>query len=125
MSTACGFAAFEPGPNREHAAMIVGLGEQAELAEDAPDVRLDGLLGEREPLGDGSVRSTFGHCGEDVLLTCRQGVDAIARASTAEELGDDVGIEDCAAGGNGGDGFGEHRYVEDVVLEEIAEPLWM
>src|SRR4051794_36380231 len=100
--------------------MVVGLGEQTEFAEDAPDVRLDGLLGEREPLGDGPVRSTFGHGGEDVLLARGQRVDAIARASTAEELGDDVGIEDGAAGGNGGDGFSEHRNIEDVVLEEVT-----
>ena len=38
--------------DREHAAVILGRRLEAELAQDDPDVALDGLLGQAEPLAD-------------------------------------------------------------------------
>src|SRR6516225_708065 len=62
--TPCGGAAVltvEVGQDGEHAPVVVLVGCQPQLGEDAGGVLADGLLGNEEPLRDRRVRAPLGH----------------------------------------------------------------
>src|SRR5918997_1753112 len=77
-------SALQVGKDGEHPAVVrVGLGE-AELAEDALDVLLDGAVGDEEGAGDRAVRAALGHEGEDLALARGEGGEpAVAPAATS------------------------------------------
>ena len=73
--------------------MILGRRGEVELEEDARDVLLGGAWRDEEPVGDRLVRATLGHELEHLALTRSQERERIVPTASAEELGDDGGVE--------------------------------
>src|SRR5438034_8275371 len=64
--------AAEVGQHGEHPAVILRRRLQLELAEDDPDVALDGSFGEPEPIADRRVGTTLRHELEDLSFARRE-----------------------------------------------------
>src|SRR6188472_1073854 len=109
--------------DREHPAVVVGRGRQAELREDARHVLLHGAKGDEEALGDRLVRAALGHQLEYLPLARGELLERVVTALAANELADDGGIERGAAVGDPAHGRAELLEVRDPVLEEIADAL--
>ena len=92
----CRRQAFEPGEHGEHATVVVVRGWQVELGEDRRDVLLDGAVGDDERAGDRRVGPALGHQAQHLPLPGREPVEWVA-AAPGEQLGNDLGIEHCAA----------------------------
>ena len=118
-----GSASAKIREHREHAAVVVGRRQEAELEEDRVDVRLDGLRAEEELLADRPVRAALRDQAEHLALPGRQLVERVVVAPAAEELRDDVGVDDGAAVRDAADGGEELVELDDPVLEQVAEAL--
>src|SRR5262245_23664689 len=114
---------LEPGQHREYPAMVVRLGEQVELGQNAADVAVDGALVEHELSPARGVRAALGHQGEHLVLPCGEGLDLVASRSPPEQVAHDVGVEHGAAVGHPVNRIDQCRDVDDMVLQQVAEPL--
>src|SRR5687768_15580696 len=113
-------SALQVGKDGEHPAVVrVGLGE-AELAEDALDVLLDGAVGDEEGAGDRAVRAALGHEGEDLALARGEGGEPAVAPAAGEELADDLGVQHRPARGDVADRGEELGDVSHAVLEQVA-----
>ena len=61
-------SSFQPPQDREHAAVVLVGGGQAELREDVADVLLDGLVADDELPGDRRVGPSLGHQRQHLAL---------------------------------------------------------
>src|SRR4029453_14429777 len=68
-----GGSGAQEGQDRQDPAVVGGGGGEAELAEDAGDVLLDGPLGDDQALGDGGGAAALGPEGEDVDVAGARG----------------------------------------------------
>ena len=68
--------------------MVVGRLLQAELREDARDVRLDGLVADDQCRGDRTAGATLGHERQHLPLPGRQVVEWVPFAAPPDEGGD-------------------------------------
>ena len=62
-------SSFQPPQDREHAAVVLVGGGQAELGEDVADMLLDGLVADDQLAGDRRVRASLGHQRQHFALT--------------------------------------------------------
>ena len=111
------------GEHGEHAAVVPGVGREAELREDARHVLLDRALGDDEPLADRLVRAALGHQLEHLALARGELVERVVAAAPADEQRDDLGVERRAALADAPHGGGELVDVGDAVLEQVADAL--
>src|SRR5215469_2024739 len=114
-------SAAQVGEDGEHTTV----GVKAELEEDLFDVGLDGALGDEQAGGDGPVRKSLGHQGEDLAFTPAELVEGVGSAFTGKEPGDDRGVDDGLTIGEATEGVDQVRDVEDAFFEEIADPFGM
>ena len=114
-------SAAEVRQHGKHASMVVRRRQELQLGEDVRDVGLDGLRREEQPVADRLVRPALRHQRQDLALPIGQVVERHSRASTSDELRDDLGIDDRAALRDAPDGVREVVEVVDPVLEEIAD----
>jgi hypothetical protein len=94
---------------------------QAELAEDVPDVLLDGPLRDHENPGDRAVGPAFGHQRQHITLPGRQGAEPEGAAAGAEQLGHDFRVEGGTAGRDPAQRLDEFTDVGDPVLEQVPD----
>src|SRR5439155_10369370 len=116
--------AAEVGQHGEHPAVILRRRLQLELAEDDPDVALDGSFGEPEPIADRRVGTTLRHELEDLSFARREVVQRARRATPTEERRDHFGIDDRAAATDPLDRVDELGEVADTVLQEVPDAAW-
>ena len=102
--------------------MVVGRRQQLELREDVGDVRLDGLRGEieagRRSPGSSGPPPSSARTSRSRSVRSSSGT---LRPPPADELGDDLGVDDRAALGDPSDRVGEVVEVVDTVLEQVAD----
>src|SRR3954464_2439203 len=113
----------EVGEHRQHPAVVVVRGCEAELGEDARDVLLHRPLGHLEALGDALVRTALGHELEHLALARGDALHGVAPAVAAEQLRDDRGVDRRAALPDAPDRGGELGHVADALLEQITNAL--
>ena len=101
--------------------MPFGIVGELELAEDACDVSLEGVLADAEVRRDRGVGPSLGHAGEHVELALAQLVERTAPAPAIEHLGDHLGVERGAAACHLSDRLREAARLHDPVLEQIAD----
>ena len=109
----------EVGENGVDALIREGALGQCELLEDVSRVRLYRLGRDVEALGDAAVGEPFSHEGEDFAFAGGELVERVGRPAPVEQLGDEGGIDDDATREDARDRFGQLRWVEDAVLEEV------
>ena len=72
-----------------HATVLAGVRRQVELAQDASDMRLHGLSGDEELVGDPTVRLSLRDQDEHLALTRGQLAEGVPRSWGCDELGDE------------------------------------
>ncbi len=103
--------------------MILGRRGEVELEEDARDVLLDRAWRDEEPVGDRLVRAALGHELEHLALARRQERERVVPAASAEELGDDGGVERGAPLRDAPHGRRELVDVRHPILQQVSETL--
>ena len=79
--------------------MVIGGWPQAQRAEDALDVLLDGVVGDEQALGDRVVRAPFGDQREHLALAIGQVLErVVGEAAAAHQLANDCRVEYRAPG---------------------------
>ncbi|KOV66970.1 hypothetical protein ADK64_11055 [Streptomyces sp. MMG1121] len=101
--------------------VIVGLG-QAQFAEDAAHVLLDGALGDPETACDTDVGPTLRQQGQYLALACAQRVERIPSSLRRDQFLNQGGIHDGSVLGDPPDRLQELLHVGDPALEQIPDP---
>src|SRR5215207_11082558 len=84
----------EEGEDSKYATVIVGCRRDFQFREDVLDVLLNGVLGDKQPFGDGLVRAPLGHESEDLPLALSELLKRVLTTTrSAHELRDDRRIE--------------------------------
>ena len=71
----------------------------------------------------GGVRAALGHQAEHLALARRQRLERLAAALPAEQLGDHLGVDDGAPGGDPAHRRRGTRHVGDPLLQQVADAL--
>jgi hypothetical protein len=114
-------ASVEECEDGEHSPVGVRSNGYPKLAEDVPDVLLDGTFGHPEPVCDRGVGASFCHQLNYLPLPRCEDFERVRPQRSADQVDDELGIENDPSFADSLEGIEQLVDVGDGVLEQVAD----
>lgn len=99
--------------------MLIGIFDKPKLVEDAFDVRLDGAIGDEDPVRDRAVRHSFSHQRQHLSLAVAKPVEPVVPPLARQKLGNDRRVDDGLLIAYSPQGVDQNCRVEDSLLDQV------
>ena len=115
-----GRSVLKIGEHGEHAAAALGRLGDAQLGEHAAHVGFHGPAGDEQLVADRVVGVPLCHEAEDLAFPVGQRVERVPLPAAAQQLADDLGIDDALADAHPAQRVADYGRVIDAVLEQVS-----